>query len=109
MADPKKKVGVHGTPAETKLDKVPGTLANEQKQEAEEKKKECVITKKQWDAKAPAAVTVPATIATKKNFSTGTMGYYAQVSAVIEVDGVPVKLTGNCQLYVANSKEAKAE
>lgn len=105
MADPKKKIGVHGTPAETGADKVKGTAAAEAKETA---KKECKITKKQFRDSAPAGVNV-STVAIKKEFGTGTLGYYAQVAVDIMVDGVPVKLTGNVQLYVGNSKEAKEE
>lgn len=99
------KIGVHGTPKETGADKVKGTAANETKEAA---KKDCKITKKQFRDSAPAGVPVQ-TVAIKKEFTTGTLGYYAQVSADIMVDGVPVKLIGNVQLYVSNSKEAKEE
>ena len=90
----KGKIGVHGTDAETGRGKEKG-------------EKKCVITRDQFRQHAPAAVTVPATVATKKEYATGTLGYFAQVSMVVEVDGVPTKMTGNCQLYVANSKEAE--
>lgn len=85
------KVGVHGTDAET------GRNAGE---------KGCPITRAQF-AKAPAAVNLPAVALIKKEFSTGTLGYFAQIDMVVEIDGIPVKIKGNAQLYIPNSKEAK--
>lgn len=42
-----------------------------------------------------------------REFSTGTLGWFANGATVIEVDGVPCKVTYSVQLYIANSKEAK--
>lgn len=103
MAD-KKKIGVHGTAAETGADKVPGTKAAEEK-------KACPITKTQFTNEAPAAVQVANVVMTKKVFAPdkdgkSTLGYFAQVQVTIIVNGEPVKLNGNCQVYVANSKNA---
>lgn len=86
----KGKVGVHGTDAET----------------GRKDKKACPITKTQFREKAPNAVSAGNVALLKKEFATGTLGYFAQISVTVEVDGVPVKLTGNAQLYVPNSKEA---
>lgn len=88
----KSKVGVHGTDAETGRN---GGV------------KACPITRAQFQTKAPAAVTLPATALVRKEFSTGTMGYFAQIDMTVEVDGVPVKMKGNAQLYIANSSDAK--
>jgi hypothetical protein len=73
----------------------------------EKAKKECVVTRSQFRDKAPAAVQVTNVVAVKKEFESGTMGYYTQVTAVVEIDGVPVKMNGQCQLFIANSKDAK--
>lgn len=69
-------------------------------------KKPCPITKSEFRASAPAAVQLGSTVLLKKEFATGTLGYFAQISTTIVVDGKPVKVSGNAQLYVPNSKEA---
>lgn len=96
MAKDKNKIGVHGTDAETGRNK---PTAGEPKP--------CLITRTQFREKAPVAVEVPASAVMKKEFTTGTMGYFGQISVTVMIDGTPVKLTGNMQLYVPNSKDAK--
>lgn len=87
-----KKVGVHGNDSETGRNKG---------------EKKCPITRAQFD-EAPATVELPAQILQKKVFATGTLGYFGQVSFMVNVPGVgPVKLTGNVQGYVPHSKEAE--
>lgn len=97
MAKSTKRVGVHGTDAET------GRGNGEPKG--------CAITRAQFEKDAPAAIQLPATVVIKKTFSTGTLGYFAQIEVVIPglvgEDGQPVKAKGNAQLYIAKSAEAK--
>jgi hypothetical protein len=82
----------------------PKTKAAPKDEAAEEK--ECAITKKQFKTGAPAAVKIEG-VAMKKEFATGTLGYFGQISVTIEVDGVPVKMNGQVQVFVPNSKNAK--
>lgn len=81
--------------------------ATEPKPETNGKAKTCVITRQQFREKAPAAIEVKDVLPVKKEFETGTLGYFTQVSAVVHIDGVPVKMNGMCQLFIPNSKEAK--
>ena len=85
-----KKVGVHGTDSET----------------GRGKDKECPITREEFGT-AQEAVKLSETLLSKKEFATGTLGYFGQISAIVTINGKPVKLTGNAQLYVPHSKEAK--
>lgn len=68
-------------------------------------KKACVITRAQFQ-KAPMAIKVECAVI-KKEFESGTLGYYAQISTTVEIDGLPVKMNGQVQLFIANSKDAK--
>ena len=88
----KNKVGVHGTDAETGR----GGKAE----------KECPITREEFDT-AQDALKLSETLLSKKTFATGTLGYFGQISAIVTINGKPVKLTGNAQLYVPHSKDAK--
>jgi len=67
--------------------------------------KACLITRTQFRESAPAAVQINDVIK-KKEFATGTLGYYGQITVVVTVDGVPMKLRGQAQLFVDNSKNA---
>lgn len=69
-------------------------------------KTECPVTREQFKS-APPAVVIDKVALLRKEFSTGTMGYFTQIEATVEINGVPVKMKGNAQVYIANSKEAK--
>lgn len=87
-----KKIGVHGTDAET------GRGADGPK---------CPITRQQFDKATPIVVSVAdrQVIAAPKHFSTGSIGWYAGDKIVVTVDGVPVKVQVGITLTVVGSKE----
>jgi len=71
----------------------------------------CPVTAEQFLAKAPAilAVTIAGQpiAADRKQFSTGSLGWYGQGKIVVEIDGVPVKVQVGLNLTVVGSKEAE--
>lgn len=82
-------------------------------------KKVCPITRKQFSEGAkPLTLTiegpgikhpVQVVLGTKefkgKDGNGGTLGWFANGQAVVEIDGIPTKVTFQGQVYVANSKE----
>jgi len=72
------------------------------------KKTNCPINREQFRNGAKAvAVTIAGTqmLADPKEFSTGSLGWYLNGKAVIDVDGVPVTVQIGMNLTVVGSKE----
>lgn len=106
------KVGVHGTDAETGRDKAKakdGQAATGTK---------CPITREQFATKAPSHVRVRFgnlgegqegqavdLIAMRKEFESGSLGYYLGDKITLMVDGVPVKVQVGLNMTVVGSKE----
>ena len=74
--------------------------------------KACPITRELFWGKAPPAVRVDlhgdavvATAAGRKEFASTGLGYYANGTVLITVDGVPVKCPCQIQIFIPNSKE----
>lgn len=70
----------------------------------------CPITKEQFRAHAKPMVVVidgKQIIANAKEFSTGSVGYYAGDKIVVTIDGIPVKVQVGITLTVVGSKELK--
>lgn len=99
-----KKIGVHGTDAETGRDKADGNGGQQ--------KTPCPITRERF-GKAPVVTVqflvdgkvVAAQSATPRTFSTGSLGWYTGDKIEVPVDGVPCKCTVGLNLTVVNSKE----
>lgn len=75
----------------------------------EAKPSKCAITKTQFRKGAKplrASVNGTETVANVKEFASGTLGWFANGSTVVEIDGIPTKVTYQIQLFVANSKNA---
>lgn len=75
----------------------------------ETKVSKCAITKGQFRKGAKpmrASINGVETVANVKEFASGTLGWFANGSTVVEIDGVPVKVTFQIQAFVANSKDA---
>ena len=97
----KKKVGVHGTDAETGRE---GT--------GNGNKTVCPVTREQFK-KAPVLTvefkidgqTVATQIAAPRQFSTGSVGWYAGDKVTIPVDGVACRATVGLNVTVIGSKE----
>lgn len=85
-----KNVGVHGTDEET----------------GKVKSKPCPVTRKEFKDSAPDTITVTFVL-NKREFDTGTMGYFAQHDETVDIAGKKVKVKGSMGLYIANSKGAK--
>ena len=72
------------------------------------KKTSCPITRAQFSAGAKAVpITIAGTqmLADPKEFSTGSLGWYLNGKAVIEIDGVPVSVQIGMNLTIVGSKE----
>ena len=72
------------------------------------KKTSCPVTREQFRTGAkPVAVTIAGTqmLADPKEFSTGSLGWYLNGKAVIEVNGVQVTVQIGMNLTVVGSKE----
>lgn len=105
-----KKIGVHGTDAETGRDKAKaadGKTATGTK---------CPITREQFKAASPIAVkfevggqVVSHQVAMSRTFESGSMGWYAGDKFTIEIGGVPVKVQVGLNLTVVGSKELPRE
>ena len=70
----------------------------------------CPVTKAEFMEKAEAVkieVGGTALMAEKKEFSTGSFGWYLSGKAMITVDGKPVQVQVGANLAVIGSKEAK--
>lgn len=73
------------------------------------KKAECPIKKDDFLAKAKAVAIETAgqkKVASVKEFSTGSFGWYMNDKVVIEVDGVPIKCQMGVNITVVGSKDA---
>lgn len=72
--------------------------------------KTCPVARQQFlKAAKPLALTIDGKtlIATPKEFSTGSFGWFTNDKFVVEVDGVPVKVQPSISLVVVGSKEAE--
>jgi hypothetical protein len=72
------------------------------------KKSTCPITRADFDAKAkPVTVVINGAplIAEKKEFSTGSLGWYLNGKTTIDVDGTPVTVQIGLNLTIVGSKE----
>jgi len=72
------------------------------------KKTSCPITRAQFRSGAKAVpITIAGTqmLADPKEFSTGSLGWYLNGKAVIEIDGVPVSVQIGMNLTIVGSKE----
>lgn len=75
----------------------------------ETKKAMCPITRKQFtDNAKPLTIKVGdrELIGAVKEFSTQSLGWYANDKITIEIDGVPCKVQANISLVIVGSKEA---
>jgi hypothetical protein len=73
-------------------------------------KTECPLTRDEFlKAAKPLTVTVGGrqVVASVKEFSTGSLGWFSNDKIVVEIDGVPVKVQANLNLIVVGSKEAE--
>ncbi len=98
MAGKGKKVGVHGTDAETGRGK-----------DSPKTGRTCPVTLEQFRGKAPRGLTVtidgkPMT-ADIKEFSTGSFGWFLNGKTVVDVDGVPTTVQIGMNITVVGSKE----
>lgn len=70
----------------------------------------CPITRKQFQEDAPPSVAVVINgslqAANKKEFSTGSLGFYCGDKVTLIIDGVPVKCSVSCSIVIVGSKEA---
>jgi hypothetical protein len=76
------------------------------------KKSSCPITRADFDAKAkPVTVVINGAplIAEKKEFSTGSLGWYLNGKTTIDVDGTPVMVQIGLNLTIVGSKELPKE
>lgn len=85
-------------------------MATKSKKTSETKPEaKCPISREDFVAKAPAGLTVAIggqnVIAERKEFSTGSFGWYANGKIMIEIDGQPVKVQVGLNLTVVGSKE----
>lgn len=105
MATTTKKIGVHGTDAETGRAKENGA--------ATAKKTTCTITRKAFTTAAKALVIKvgeDSKVLAPKQFSTGSFGWFGNEKVTVVLpDGTPVVCQANLQLTVVNSKDAKDE
>ncbi len=100
-----KKVGVHGTDAETGRD-AGGTSGNG------DRKTVCPVSREQFK-RAPVVVVqfvvdgvvVASQSATPREFSTKSLGWYTGDKISVPVDGVPVKVQVGVNLTAVGSKE----
>ncbi len=97
-----KKIGIHGTDAETGRDKA---IAKE----AGGKEKTCPVTKEQFLKGAkPMQCSVPDAnvhaILSPREMGTGSLGYHTNGTCVLVVDGVPVEATWQVQVILKHSK-----
>lgn len=93
-----KKVGVHGTDAETGRDRGEGAP-------------KCPVSREKFNSSAmPLVVSLAGkqVIASPKQFSTGSMGWYCGDKIIVEIDGVPVKVQVGLNLTIVGSKELPA-
>lgn len=105
-----KKVGVHGTDAETGRDKAKaadGKAATGTK---------CPITRAQFGKASPIAVkfevggqVVSHQVAMPRTFESGSLGWYTGDKMTVEIDGVPVKVQVGLNLTVVGSKDLPRE
>ena len=93
-----KKIGVHGTDAETGRNGDQRTT--------------CPVTREQFK-RAPAVTVqfvvdgqvVSSQTATPREFSTGSLGWYTGDKVTVPVDGVPCKCQVGCNLTVVSSRD----
>ena len=73
--------------------------------------KKCPVTLEQFNKKAPSelAVTIAgkAMSAEKKEFSTGSFGYYINTKITLDVDGTPVTFQVGANITAVGSKPEK--
>ena len=72
------------------------------------KKTNCPVTREQFREGAKAvSITIAGTsmLADPKEFSTGSLGWYLNSKAVIEINGVPVTVQIGMNLTIVGSKE----
>lgn len=73
----------------------------------------CPVTRKQFRDKAPAGIKITLDgkdqVALKKEFSTGSLGWFANEKITVEVDGVPCKVQVGINLTLVGSKELPKE
>lgn len=75
------------------------------------KKTTCPITREQFRAGAkPVEVTINGVpmVASVKEFSTGSLGYYLNGKTVVKIGDVPVAVQIGCNLTIVGSKELPA-
>jgi hypothetical protein len=83
-----------------------------------DKKTECPVSRQQFlkaakpltlsiDGKANAEAGAKTVVASVKEFSTGSFGWFCNEKVTLEIDGVPVKVQANMNLIVVGSKEAE--
>jgi hypothetical protein len=89
----------------------PAPPVEEEEEDTASKKASCPITRKQFREKAAKALKVeiddtPLT-APLKEFSTGSLGWYANGRITVNVDGVPVTVQVGLNLTIVGSKDAK--
>ena len=73
-------------------------------------KTECPLTREHFrKAAKPLTLTIDGKtlVASVKEFSTGSFGWFTNDKLVIEVDGVPVKVQPSISLVVVGSKDAE--
>lgn len=90
---------------------VPSVLPAETTTEGKAKK-ECPVTRKAFKEGAkPIIVDIGGqkVLMDKKEFSSGTFGWFANGTLIVTIGDVPVKVSFQCQAYVPNSKDAAAE
>jgi hypothetical protein len=76
------------------------------------KKTICPISRADFKAKAkPVTIKIGEVphMAEKKDFSTGSFGWYLNARTTIDIDGTPVPVLINASLIIVGSKEAEPE
>lgn len=83
---------------------------------ASAKRTACPITRQQFNNAAPQALAakfhdgigeVSSVVAPRREFSTGSLGYYTSEKIVIMIDGVPCKAQVQVSIQLVGSKDLK--
>lgn len=78
---------------------------------AKENTSKCPITREQFADAKPLVIEIDGkqVVAPRKDFSSGSFGWYANEKVVVTVDGTPVKVQANISLVVVSSKDLPKE
>lgn len=73
----------------------------------EPKKATCPITREQFTKAAPILIEINGEkkVASPKEFSTGSFGFFFNEKSIVMIDGVPTKVQWNCLGTVVGSKD----